>query len=212
MAIPTHGPTCRTWSYQTACWDCREAIHVLQCTCGSVVLLEAMGWPWPQHECSSRGSASGGLGGSGLSGWMAVNKLRRLGIPITEAVMEKIFPEDSPASRDARTDDTRKVEPLGHGTKDFLAVLRELQERTRRTAEIESLSVMGKKLLGLESHVRYWQVTLVRNDIQPNESYTALIPDPLARTLQRGVIVAAKIVVRGLGSQACWLVSEIRVV
>ena len=71
---------------------------------------------------------------------------------------------------------------------------------------------MGKKLLGLESHVRYWQVTLVRNDIQPNESYTALIPDPLARTLKRGVMVAAKIVARGLGSQACWLVSDIRVV
>lgn len=212
MAIPTHGPSCRTWSYQTACWDCGEAIHVLQCTCGSVVLLQAMGWPWPQHECRSHSPASGGLGGSGLSGWMAVNKLRRLGIPITEAVMEKIFPEDSPASRDARTDDTRKVEPLGHGAKDLLAVLRELKRTTRRTVDIEDLPVMGKKLLGLEIHVRYWQVTLIRNDIQPNESYTALIPDPLARTLKRGVMVAAKIVARGLGSQVCWLVSDIRVV
>jgi len=171
-----------------------------------------MGWPWPQHDCRSHSSASGGIGGSGLSGWMAVHKLRRLGIPITEAVMEKIFPEDSPASQDARTDDTRKVDPLGHGTKDLLAVLRELQERTRRTAAIESLSVMGKKLLGLDGHSSYWQITLVRNDVQPNESYTALIPAPLVRTLRRGVMVAAKIVARGHGAQACWLVSDIRVV
>lgn len=69
---------------------------------------------------------------------------------------------------------------------------------------------MGKKLLGLEAHVRYWQVTLVRNDVQPNESYTAFIPAPLVRTLRRGVMVAAKIVARGHGEQACWLVSAIR--
>ena len=126
--------------------------------------------------------------------------------------MEKIFPEDSSASQSARTDDTRKVDPLGHGTKDILAVLRELQERTRRTAAIEGLSVMGKKLLGLDGHSSYWQITLVRNDVQPNESYTAFIPAPLARVLRRGVMVAARVAARGYGAEACWVVSDIRVV
>lgn len=213
MAIPTHGPSCRTWTYPTACWECGEAIQILQCTCGSVVLLEAMGWPWPRHDCRSHSSASGGVGGSGLSGWTAVNKLRRLGIPITDAAMEKIFPEERSGPQVTHpVEETKKVDPSGHGTKDLLAVLRELQERTGRTALIESLPVMGKKLLGLEAHFRYWQVTLVRNDVQPNESYTALIPAPLVRTLRRGAMVAARIVARGRGEQACWLVSDIRVV
>lgn len=148
-----------------------------------------------------------------MGGWTAVNKLRRMGIPITDTVMDKVFPETSKVSRDVRpADDIKRVAPEPGQTREFLAVLRELEERTRRTAAIESLPEMGKKLLGLDVGVSYSQVTLVRNDRQPNESYTALVPEPLARSLRRNVIVAAKIAAQGQGDQACWVVSHIEIV
>lgn len=49
MGIPTHGPDCQTSCYRTTCRDCDEPVFVLTCTCGSCVLFDELGEPWPLH-------------------------------------------------------------------------------------------------------------------------------------------------------------------
>ena len=49
MPIPTHGAECSTSSWSTTCRDCGAAIFVLTCSCGSVVLLDGLGHPWPRR-------------------------------------------------------------------------------------------------------------------------------------------------------------------
>src|SRR5437773_2376507 len=87
MSVPTHRATCQTWMYPTDCWYCGARIHVLQCTCQSAVLLDYPRPPWQKHDCS------GGIGGSGYSGWAAVDVLRAHGFAITTKILDKCFRE-----------------------------------------------------------------------------------------------------------------------
>ncbi len=55
MSPPTHGPHCRTiFCYPRACPDCRQEVYYWSCTCGSHVLFDELGEPWPKHECARR--------------------------------------------------------------------------------------------------------------------------------------------------------------
>ena len=209
MPVPTHGPFCQTLVYPTSCWYCQQDIHVLQCTCGSAVLFDALGSPWPKHECSGTGG-TGGIGGSGLSGWEAVDVLRAHGAPISHDVLKKIFPGEQSERRSAESSvDMKRIEPTAGQIKDLLAVIRELRASTSRTSAIDALPTMGKKLLGLDANVSYWQITLVQNHIRPNESYTALVPEYLARSLNRGTMVMASMTARVQGNFSCWVASDI---
>lgn len=61
MPVPTHGPRCRKlFCRPSRCMDCRQEIFHWACTCGSNVLFDKLGEPWPQHKCT--GSAASTLG------------------------------------------------------------------------------------------------------------------------------------------------------
>lgn len=54
MPPPTHGPHCRTvFCYPRECPDCGEEVYYWSCTCGSHVLFDELGEPWPKHECTT---------------------------------------------------------------------------------------------------------------------------------------------------------------
>ena len=54
MPPPTHSPHCRTvCCYPRACPDCRQEVYYWSCTCGSYVLFDQLGEPWPKHECAT---------------------------------------------------------------------------------------------------------------------------------------------------------------
>ena len=193
MPVPTHGPFCQTLVYPTSCWYCQQQIHVLQCSCGSAVLFDEIGPPWLKHECTG----TGGIGGSGLSGWEAVDTLRALGAPISHDVIKKIFPGGQPGGGNSPSiSDIEKIEPTADQTKDLLAVVRELHTSANRISAIDDLSTMGRKLLGLDPNARYWQITLVQNNVRPNGSFTALIPEYLVRDLKKDMMVMASMSAR----------------
>ena len=205
MSIPTHGPSCQTLVYGTSCWYCQQEIFVLQCSCGSAVLFDELGAPWPKHAC-----AGGGIGGSGLSGWTAVDALRAQGAPISSDVMAKIFPGNGKNDHNVRQEITiRKIEPERDSQRSLLAVVRELNQHIRRTKDIAALSDLGIKLLGLDPRIRYRQITLVNNEVRPNESHTALVPDHLARSLRRDAMVMADMHGGAAGNIAVWVVTDI---
>lgn len=209
MPIPAHSPSCQTWIYPTNCWSCDDEIFVLQCTCGSVVLLDERVPPWPKHYCTKTGSGHG-IGGSGLSGWMAIDTLEAQGIRITFDIMEKIFPSKKQGNHAVfQETEIRKIEPEGSSQLSLLAVVREMPQSTRRTKEIADLPEMGLKLLGIEPGITYRQITLVDNQIRPNESYTAFIPKRLAAGLIRNGMVVASMRGCVVGNFVGWIVTDI---
>lgn len=50
MAVPTHGPGCKTLLWATNCPDCAERVVFFACNCGSRVFFDSAGGNWPRHE------------------------------------------------------------------------------------------------------------------------------------------------------------------
>ncbi len=156
MPIPTHGPSCQTVIYPADCWHCGRPIHILQCTCGSAVLFDKPKPPWPEHDCSS-----GGIGGSGLSGWAAVDVLRANGIPIDANIMAKVFPaklRSGKAGASPPPESMAAMQPKAGKKIDLVAIVRELLTDTKKTDRLNALGDIGAKLLKLPKG-ELWQLT-----------------------------------------------------
>ncbi len=208
MSIPTHGPYCQTWMYPTNCWYCGRPIHVLQCTCGSVVLFDYPRPPWQEHD------HAGGIGGSGFSGWAAVDVLRAHGVPIVPSILDKIFPTAATKRQTLKSasEDIRKVKPKGGVRHSLLAVVRELYAAANRTERMKALGGVGARLFNLPRG-RLAQITLVNNGRRPNLSYTCILPEHLGLPKKaKNKIVFAQIEGRGVSDHAVWIVTDIRVI
>ena len=51
MSVPTHGPDCSTRTFQSKCKYCGDVIFFFSCTCGSRLIFNELGYPWPLHSC-----------------------------------------------------------------------------------------------------------------------------------------------------------------
>jgi hypothetical protein len=51
MSVPTHGPWCTTKTYKMICRECSAPVFFFSCNCGSRVLFDHPGHPWPEHWC-----------------------------------------------------------------------------------------------------------------------------------------------------------------
>ena len=49
-----HGPSCNTITFPTRCSLCSTRVFYFSCDCGSKVFFEALGHPWPIHDCLRR--------------------------------------------------------------------------------------------------------------------------------------------------------------
>src|SRR5688572_29340722 len=59
MPVTTHGPRCRTrFCRPSRCGDCGAGVYYWSCTCGSKVLFDELGDPWPIHQCTHAESSS----------------------------------------------------------------------------------------------------------------------------------------------------------
>jgi hypothetical protein len=209
MAVPTHGPSCQTRIYPTDCWYCGAKIHVLQCTCDSVILFDKKGWPWPKHDCADHK----GIGGSGLSGWTAIDVLRANGVTISSDILAKIFPSRAKQKRDATPLDIKAVRPTSTEKKiSLLAVVRDLYSGTKKTAGLEAISGIGAKLLGIPKG-RLSQITLIVNSQQPNLSYTCVLPEKICSPQNLpNKVVFAELEPKIAGGHAIWIVTELRII
>jgi len=212
MSVPTHGPFCQTLIYDTVCWSCQEEIYVFQCSCGSVVLFDECNPPWPKHVCGGTGDA-GGVGGSGISGWQAIDVLRANGAPITPDIIRKIFASEESEPRKTKKAEEIfaivKIDPKPKARENLIAIVRELPSSTKKTKSIESLTTIGIKMLGLDTRKHYRQITLVHNGTRPNKSYTALVPEDLIRNLDIDRIVMVEMMACIKGKHAHWVVTDI---
>ena len=194
MPVPRHGPFCRSWTYPTSCWHCHQDIFVLQCSCGSAVLFDSLGWPWPEHNCTVK-----------HGGWTSVGALPEL---VDEVKGEPSDLADEPTSPNKH--DTRRIDSEHGESRSLLAVVRELHPRTNRIKDIEDKSEIGRQIIGLEPGVRYWQITFVNTEISPSESFTALVREDFAKGLNLHVMVRVEMSACAVGDWAGWRATDIR--
>ncbi len=197
MSVPSHGPSCQSRVFQASCWSCDQRIHIFQCSCGSTVLLDLLGWPWPQHNCPGYRDLKGVGGGHESVGVQDSPE---------DTARASNWPERISASSSVPIE---RIAPSAGQSLDVVAVMREVHRNTRRTMAIDDLSEFGKKLLGLDTNAQYWQVTLVQSDSCPNKSYTAFVSEKDLRGFKQGVLVGARISAHAQGSSPHWVVSRI---
>lgn len=199
MPIPGHGPFCKTRSYPTRCKYCGQNIFFVSCTCGSTMLFDHPGWPWPKHWCVSRGAS--GRSGSGAA--QGGRTSRRLGAGTKHDQQRNL---DRNLQRGITT---RRVEPQSGGHQSLLADVMALHAETKLTKKVNAILQSGMRLSNLDPRSHYGQITLVETRVRPNKSYTALIPDDLARGLPTNV--TAKVEIRGMpiANMRCWIVTDI---
>ncbi len=51
MSVPTHSSDCTTRAFPYTCPYCDSEVFFFMCSCGSKVLFDSLGSPWPQHRC-----------------------------------------------------------------------------------------------------------------------------------------------------------------
>ena len=51
MSVPNHSSSCLTRAFKTSCRYCDEKVYYFFCTCGTKLLFESLGPPWPIHYC-----------------------------------------------------------------------------------------------------------------------------------------------------------------
>ena len=49
----THGWWCNAVTFPTKCRNCGEGVFYFHCNCGSAVFFDALGEPWPIHDCET---------------------------------------------------------------------------------------------------------------------------------------------------------------
>jgi hypothetical protein len=51
MGFTHGGRNCRTKTYPMKCQYCGQSVFFFSCTHGSKIFFDALGSPWPQHNC-----------------------------------------------------------------------------------------------------------------------------------------------------------------
>lgn len=205
LSIPTHRSTCVTKMYPAQCRGCGASIHILQCSCGSVVLFDEPQPPWEEHDCSTTGT----LGRSGLKGWDAVDVLRANSVGISPKVIGLVFPKNTEPQQVATTPTSLvAVGPKAGQRKDILASVREVLSDTHKIQALKSMGGMGAKLLGLPRG-NLLQITLVTS----LSSYTCILPAGLGVSKEsRNKMVFAHLEAKVGGSHAIWLITDVKLV
>ena len=198
MSVPTHDFSCRSWTFPVDCWTCNQPIFIFQCTCGSTVLFDSLGVPWPRHHC-------GGISSS-PQGSAAIQRLVRKGGPIDKKVLG--YTVDNKKTK--RTPLVR-VEPSHQETFTLTSVLREVQVGTNALRELKNLGLMGMQMLGLGKNQNLIQATFHDTNDEQQRSFTCFSPKSFKlEESDRGKLYGIKIVGYVIGSLKCWIVRELQ--
>ena len=200
MSIPSHGPFCKTRNYPTTCMDCQQKIFIVTCSCGSTVLFDHPGPPWPKHQCVSWGH--GGWTGVGSVGFGSTATASRV---VPKQVRRKT--KDIRSVRRGRA--TQSVDLQRGRRRTLTAFVHAVSADTELTRRVNAQLRSGVRPFGLDPREHYWEIRLVDSKVLGGEPYTALIPDSLARGLRTNVTAKTEICQKSFRSVGCWIVTGI---
>ena len=213
--IPTHGAWCQTITFPTLCRACQANIYLFRCNCGSLVLFDELGPPWPVHDCDNahwaRRLPKTTLGDGSISvPWK--NGITFIRPPkdfaVEPAVTERV------RRRKEQGDPIQKVAAPASGGKQVIGALREI---ARGTSPLKAFCLpdtdMTWALLGEKWRGPIGKIT-VHSEVPESdhlESYTAWIPARLIsdKSTTRGVAVAVSLTSIAIpNNPAVWFCEE----
>lgn len=181
----THGWWCNAVTFPTKCRDCNEAVFYFHCDCGSAVFFDALGEPWPIHDCETPWTRK-------LTRWTdesgAINVELAPGITARrppQGTIDAAVATDA-QSRKQRSDPIKAIMPDANASATITGVLREkaVQVDVAATLRLPGATAMTAAFLGPLGKGRWGKITV--HAPSPKEevlhSYTAWVPtDALLR-------------------------------
>ena len=194
VGTAVHGYWCNTRAFPTNCRSCNSAIYVFMCDCGSRVLFDQLGPPWPVHDCGTSWTrnlvrtphSDGSISVQLKDGITVIRPAEGFAVePSFLATVKK------KASKDYNPP-IKRVDPPPSGDKDIIGVLREIDRNVDPlTAFSLPDTLMTRAFLGERWKQAIGRMT-VHSDDGPGdqrESYTTWIPARLIRDsrIERGI-------------------------
>ena len=171
----THGPWCNAVTWKTKCPGCCKHVFFFHCNCGSKVFFDALGHPWPIHDCETS--------------W-ARNLIRTRGragaitVEITPGITVHRPPEGSidasvvtrASRREQQSNAIVAIDPTGAGQVIVIGTLRERRAKVdvAKALNLDGMSAMASGFLGPLSKGQWGKVTIHQQSPSKDElhSYT----------------------------------------
>ena len=225
MPHPFHGSNCSTRTYPWRCPECAARVFVFCCSCGSWVMFDDLGPPWPKHSCFDHryrqlvatvkpildaGADPRAAMFSPFEELRAMLDPDRLSTRSTKGELEgRPAQQSAGITRPIHT--TKRMDPIPGEKEFFIGVVRDLSADTRHLSSLyDALGDIGRSLFGLPSKSKALQVTVVDAGGEPNESYTGVVSrDIVARDIRPGVMVGVTMEAKVAPSASTWVIVEI---
>lgn len=209
--MQTHGSWCNSFAYPTRCWHCGNSIYFFGCACGSRVLFDDLGIPWPKHLC-----AQGLIARFGFSRQQVDDLVRRRARELEVDVprVDHLFQEGVTKARHA-SPAILKVAPAGHAH--VIGIIRDIVPTVdpRKRLRVEPNTIGDRQLL------RYLPTTVIQitvlvggNGATQASSYTGWVqPGSVSGFISVGRIVEADFSCLSIpGLAPIWIIDELIVV
>lgn len=205
-----HGPWCGSRTWPTACRRCGDRIFFFSCDCGSRVLFDQLGRPWPVHDCDAswarrvvrRVSSSGEIVVAVAEGVAAIRTGADFDIDLTAGTRRTRRPSDwlSPIER---------MDPAPGAHDVVTGVVREIRLDVDPYTALGVLrGPIGAAALGPIGERSVSRLTVHApspEEVDLLESFTAWVPSDLLVGVSRNGTVTMDIeAVHVLGSDCVW--------
>ncbi len=215
MVGTVHGVWCNTRTFRATCRGCSAGIFVFMCDCGSRVLFDALGQPWPVHDCDTswtrglvRTTHPDGSISVQLKSGIAIIR-PAAGFAVESSTLSRL-------QRKVREDSKppiQAIEPSLSGRKELVGALREI---ARNADPLKAFDLpdtaMTWAMLGKRWENPVGRITVHSDDGLDNQlgSYTAWIPARfLGIGIERGIAVALSLVSERLpNGKIAWFCAE----
>ena len=166
----THGTWCNTKTFPLKCRYCGGSIFFFQCDHESRVLFDALGWPWPLHDCLSPGPTSK-PNPTNDSTYRALQRvqftirdektsglihgMRRFNASIDPAILSRVEQSQS------TTRDTMRVDPIG-GEETHIGTVSHIGEVSLESRySVESDSIGARLISSTLGGLTVMQITIL---------------------------------------------------
>jgi hypothetical protein len=189
MSIPNHSSSCLTRAFKTRCRYCGEEVYYFFCTCGTKLLFESLGPPWPIHYCLDEvediidviTDTYGTVDQSALNRIKIISEER--GFELSDESLQKI---KSYLRKNDNKQTKKKIQPIEAETLVFGQIM-SIRHNINFFKKLKiQETIIGSQLLGNFGKESFAEITLRTSPNQNNEveEYDIILPEALVRRLQ----------------------------
>lgn len=225
MSHPFHGSDCSSYTYPAKCRDCGKPVFIYGCSCGSWVMFNELGAPWPQHLCfdeqyrALRKQVLEPLqtAASPKSGTFHAFQILKDYFETSDTAVPATGSDPAPAvvapvpQRDESLPAIKSMGPFAGDEQSFIGVIRERLADSARLDELYGgLGAVGVRTLGLPPRSQALQLTIVDTRGPPQESFTCVVDRKvLGPSLGLGVMAFANLKAKSAPSALFWLATSV---